>query len=98
MMPQKTFQLIKDIDSYLELKDILHTSFIHLSRLRARVVPRSDGCVLAAGTSAQLVSGPQLPGQGSHYIAAWCAVGDELILGLGSKTAIISHCEIIPFL
>ena len=44
------------------------------------------------------VSGPQLPGQGSHYIAAWCAVGDELILGLGSKTAIISHCEIIPFL
>ena len=56
MMPQKTFQLIKDIDSYLELKDILHTSFIHLSRLRARVVPRSDGCVLAAGTSAQLQS------------------------------------------
>ena len=49
-------QLIKDVDSDLELKDELHTSFTHLSRLRARAVPRSDGCILAAGISAQLQS------------------------------------------
>ena len=57
---------------YLELKEELHTSNTHLSRLRARAVLRSDRLVFAAGASAQPQS--QAPDSQRRALTTLCGL------------------------